>query len=120
LLLVCAAQSDMGTICKTPGSTDITENRATGLLMAKQYLAAAGQFAKQVAIFRAYLTKGCAGSFNQLFSGDGFTYTGVWRVCSVLLGAGKGPLQTLRCMGTSLHAQILLLERLRPCIRGSP
>lgn len=58
----------------------MTENRALGLLMAQRYLAAGDDLVQKVAIFRAYLTQSCAGSFNPLFSGDGFTYTGVWGV----------------------------------------
>lgn len=54
----------------------MTENHALGLVMAQRYLAAGDDLARKVSIFRAYLTRGCAGSFNPLFSGDGFTYTG--------------------------------------------
>lgn len=55
---------------------DVEKNHAAALVMARDYLAAAGDATKQAVVWRAFLLSNCAGSYNPLFSGDGFTYTG--------------------------------------------
>jgi hypothetical protein len=72
-------QVKFGGFCTTPGSTNITENRALGLRMASEYMKRGTDARSKATILRAYLTTSCAGSFNQLFSGDGYTYTGTGR-----------------------------------------
>jgi hypothetical protein len=69
-------QVKFGNYCKTPGATNTAENRALGLRMASEYMARGKDVRSKATILRAYLTTSCAGSFNQLFSGDGYTYTG--------------------------------------------
>eukprot|EP00775_Hariotina_reticulata_P010624 gene10624-10782_t len=44
--------------------------------------APADAFEQKAMIFRAYLATGCAGNFNALFSGNGFTFTGTGGVFS--------------------------------------
>lgn len=38
-------------------------------------------YRKQAVLFRAFLMSGCAGNFNQLFSGNGLIYTGERSFC---------------------------------------
>jgi len=54
---------------------NLTSNRATALLMAKTYNEETNPLVKTI-VLRTYLSQFPAGSFNALFSGDGYTYTG--------------------------------------------
>jgi hypothetical protein len=74
------------------GAQNVTENRALALMMAREYSAATTPLDKAL-IFRTLLLTGCAGSFNALCSGDGFTYTGA---------VGEGGLCELQSPGSVL------------------
>lgn len=52
-----------------------TVNRALALRMAQAYMQETRGLRRVIAL-RTFLQTGCAGSFNALFSGDGYTYTG--------------------------------------------
>lgn len=56
--------------------TNRAVNRALGLLVAQAYKDETDALRKTI-VLRAYLSQSPAGSFNALFSGDGYTYTGV-------------------------------------------
>lgn len=56
-----------------------TVNRALALRVAQAYMGEA-QGLRRAIVLRTFLQTGCAGSFNALFSGDGYTYTGGWEV----------------------------------------
>lgn len=78
------------------GAQNVTENRALALMMAREYIAAVDPLDKAL-IFRTLLLTGCAGSFNALFSGDGFTYTGTAR-------------EAVSCVCRSLQADKMRLQ----------
>jgi len=59
----------------TSRGTNRTANIALARQMAELYKSTPNPLNKTL-LFRAYLMTSCAGAFNSLFSGDGFTYTG--------------------------------------------
>jgi hypothetical protein len=64
--------------------------------MAREYIAAVDPLDKPL-IFRTLLLTGCAGNFNALFSGDGFTYTSTAR-------------EAVSCVCRSLQAEEMRLQ----------
>lgn len=69
LALSCSPQQDFNVGVCNPPATNVTENRAQALKMAKAYMAASSDMEKAI-IFRAYLLSRCSGTFNELFSGE--------------------------------------------------
>lgn len=61
--------------CQDITRQNVVENRALALKMAQLYMDARDDTTKALVI-RTYLLVGCTGTYNALFSGDGFTYTG--------------------------------------------
>jgi hypothetical protein len=59
----------------TSRGTNRTVNIDLARQMAELYKSTSSSINKAL-IFRSYLMTSCAGAFNSLFSGDGFTYTG--------------------------------------------
>jgi hypothetical protein len=65
------------------GATNATKNRALALQVAEAYESATWATDK-VLILRAYLLSSCAGTFNALFTGNGFTASGKYSNISIL------------------------------------
>lgn len=60
--------------------------RAAAGAQLSRLLRAAATPRQEALLFRAFLTPSCAGGFNSLFSGDGYTFTGLGGVMSPLGG----------------------------------
>lgn len=71
----CPLQKLFNDNCKDRAKQNVLENRALALRMAREYMHE-GNNITQALVLRSYLLTGCAGGYNPLFSGDGFTYTG--------------------------------------------
>ncbi|KAL4444284.1 hypothetical protein ABPG75_012021 [Micractinium tetrahymenae] len=65
-------------------SCTFDQNAAAGRGLAQLLREAQGDARKQALLFRAFLIQYCPGNFNTIFSGNGFTYTGVSGMLSPL------------------------------------
>jgi len=72
---VLCSQATFRNNCQDITRQNVVENRALALKMAQLYMDARDDTTKALVI-RTYLLVGCTGTYNALFSGDGFTYTG--------------------------------------------
>jgi hypothetical protein len=80
VLCCCCDTQNKWKKASTDFGTNRTVNRALGLLVAQAYKNETGGALAKTIVLRAYLSQSPAGSFNALFSGDGYTYTGVLKL----------------------------------------